>query len=201
MDNVESCLTDDEILYRSVRGGEDHDEYEYDDFGNLIIKPEAFKDRNKEPSVDRAKLRNYNPALSKLSSTDGIVELLTGDVREIGNVESTKDDKKKLHSVDVIYKPVTAIEDIPENLAHSEVTVSPQFFGNDKKQKKAFKLLRISLARLATQKGWLVAPNTLLIPIENQPSCNIAFKEYLEYLKAIKGKVAYPRGRYWREQY
>ena len=46
------------------------------------------------------------------------------------------------------------------NKAHAQVIVNPKFFGSNNKQKKAFKLLRISLARLATERGWTIPPNT-----------------------------------------
>ncbi|MBS0298386.1 MAG: hypothetical protein JSR32_00395 [Proteobacteria bacterium] len=146
----DNFISNEEWLYRSVRNQET--ECYFNDDGQLIIKPDAFRDRNKEPSVDRAKLRNFNPSLSKLSETDGVVSLNTYCVRSIGEVKTNKDDGDLTHSVDVIYEPT------PENLAHSKITVEPNFFGSEKKQKNAFKLLRISLARLATQKGWILKP-------------------------------------------
>jgi hypothetical protein len=148
-------ISDQEELYRSVRSDEIYKEFYYNDVGQLIITEEAFRDRNKEPSVDRAKLRGFNPILSKLSETDGIVSLIANDVRSIGDVKTNNDNGESFHSVDVVYDPIN--EPI-ENLAHSQITVEPKFFGSDNKQKKAFKLLRIALARLATKKGWTVEP-------------------------------------------
>lgn len=146
-------IADEEELYRSVRGRREDDEYYYDDMGNLVIRNAAFKDRHKEPSVDRAKFRNFNPSLSKLSHSDGIVSLITKDVRAIGDVKTPTDQGTKEHAVDVIYNPIPG-----ENEAHSQITVDPAFCGSRNKQDKAFKLLRIALARLATRNGWTLPP-------------------------------------------
>ncbi|WP_411726201.1 hypothetical protein [Methyloglobulus sp.] len=152
----DNFISDEEELYRSVRKLSEIDsEYIYDDTGHLIFTKDAFRDQKKEPSVDRAKLRNFNPSLSKLSETDGIVSLITKEVRSIGKIETKGDVKNLSHAVDVIYNP---IHDEHENLAHSLITVEPKFFGSENKQKKAFKLLRIALARLATQRGWKLEP-------------------------------------------
>lgn len=151
----DNLISDEEELYRSVRNQTDNAEFFYDDSGQLIITKDAFRDREKEPSVDRAKLRNFNPSLSKLSQSDGIVSLITKNVRAIGDVKTNSDKGGLIHSVDVIYAPVYKS---PENLAHSQITVEPKFFGSENKQKKSFKLLRISLARLATESGWILEP-------------------------------------------
>ena len=151
----DNSISDEEELYRSVRNQINNAEFFYDDNGQLIITRDAFKDRKKEPSVDRAKLRNFNPSLSKLSESDGIVSLNTKNVRAIGDVKTNTEEGVRGHSVDVVYAP---INNTPKNLAHSQVTVEPIFFGSDNKQKKAFKLLRIALARLATKSGWILSP-------------------------------------------
>jgi hypothetical protein len=144
-------ILDEETLYRSVRKQESYGEYYFDDNNKLIITHDAFRDRNKEPSVDRAKLHNFNPALSKLNDTDGIVSLIAVDIRAIGDVKT----EDVCHAVDVVYDP---IHNVPINLAHSQITVEPKFFGSNSKQNKVFKLLRIALARLATQGGWTLPP-------------------------------------------
>ena len=146
-------VSDEEELYRNVRG-KGSDEYNYDETtGDLIFRPQAFKDREKEPSVDRAKLRNFDPEQSRLREENGIVTLITQEVRQIGDVK-TKDDKGKQvkHAVDVSAAP------LPENKAHALIVVEPEFFGSGSKQKAAFKLLRIALARLATRRGWTLEP-------------------------------------------
>ena len=143
---------DGEELYRSVRG-KLNEEYSYDDTGKLRFSSQAFRDISKKPSVDRAELKGFNPALSKLSETDGIVSLMTRDIRAIGTVQTKiQDADVVVHAVDVLYDPT------PENPAHSQVIVNPAFFGSKNKQKNAFKLLRRSLAKLATKNGWTLEP-------------------------------------------
>lgn len=147
-------ISNQEILYRSVRS-KDNSEYFYNEDNQLIITRAAFSDKIKQPSVDRAELRDFTPSLSKLNESDGIVSLITGDVRAIGSIETPHEEASNVkHAVEVVYSPRQ------ENNAHSHVTVEPSFFGSDKKQKKAFKLLRIALARLATNSGWLLEPQT-----------------------------------------
>lgn len=146
-------VSDEEQLYRNVRG-EGADEFYYDETtGNLVIESKAFLDPQKEPSVDRAKLRNFDPEKSRIGEKDGIVALITQKVRQIGNV-TTNDDKGRQvnHAVDVSADP------IPENEAHARIVVEPKFFGTESKRNKAFKLLRKALARLATQGGWTLEP-------------------------------------------
>lgn len=150
--NNNDFVRDDEILYRSVRGkyGE---EYSYDN-GKLEISSEAFRDRERKPSVDRAELKEFNPSLSKRNDTDGIVSLIAGDVRAIGTVKTKiQNADAVVHAVDVIYDPT------PENPAHSKIVVSPEFFGSNNKQRNVFKLLQLALAELAEKSGWTVKPN------------------------------------------
>ena len=107
-------VRNEEELYRSVRGK--LEEYSYGPKGNLQISSEAFRDRDRKPSVDRAELRKFNPALSKLSDTDGVVSLMTADVRAIGIVKTKiQNEDAVVHAVDVVYDPT------PENPAHSQI--------------------------------------------------------------------------------
>jgi len=143
-------VADAEELYRSIRVNSD--EYRYDE-GKLIFSSQAFVDRNKEPSVDRAVLLKNNPVKSKRGETDGIVTLVTYDVRCIGDVYSNDDAGLKVnHAVDVIPRPE------PCNESHAQIEVTPEYFGSNNKKNRAFKLLRISLARQATNNGWTIAP-------------------------------------------
>ncbi len=146
-------VQDNEVLYRSVRGESVAEEYFFDR-GKLIIRSAAFNDRNKEPSVDRAKLRGFDPSLSRLQETDGIVSLIAHDVRAIKEVETKNEDKNTVHTVDIIYAPT------PENSAHSQIIVNPEFLGTDSKKGKTFRKLRVALAKLATKNGWTLEPGT-----------------------------------------
>jgi hypothetical protein len=148
--NENNPVRNNEMLYRSVRGKLEDKEYIYGK-GRLRILPKAFSDKHRKPSVDRAELRD-DPSLSRLNETDGIVSLIAGEVRAIGKVITKTEDEEVVHAIDVIYDPT------PENLAHSQIIVVPEFFGSKSKQKYAFRLLRIALAELATENGWTLRP-------------------------------------------
>lgn len=155
---TQDYLLDDDELYRNVRGEEDADEYHIDqNTGRLRFTSQAFLDRKSTPSVDRAKLKDFDPRQSLLSDTNGIVSLLTEEVRQIGTVKSKDQKGKEIeHAVDVMHDP-NPPED-PENNAHSLIVVDPKFLSSDK-QGKAFKLLRKALAILATKRGWALEPS------------------------------------------
>ena len=152
MDNSEH-VQDDEELYRSVRGKLEDKEYSIRK-GKLIIEAAAFQDRYKQPSVDRAKLIDYNPALSQKSETDGIISIRASEIRAIGTVKTRiSNGNVDDHAVDVIPDPTH------ENPAHAKIIVKPEFWGSNSKQRNAFKLLRIALAKLATKNGWIIEPS------------------------------------------
>ena len=152
---IRDRVSDEERLYRNVRG-KGSDEFFYDPAtGHLTIESKAFLDQQKEPSVDRAKLRNFDPEQSKLREGNGIVTLITQEVRQIGDVVTVDDKGSQFsHAVDVNAAP------LPENKAHALIVVEPDFLGSGGKQKAAFKLLRKALARLATQRGWTLEPRS-----------------------------------------
>ena len=146
-------VRNEEELYQSVRGKLE-EEYSYSPKGSLQISSEAFRDRDRKPSVDRAELRKFNPALSKLSDIDGVVSLMTAEVRAIGKVKTkTQNEDVVIHAVDVVYAPTS------ENPAHSLIIVKPEFFGSKNKQGNVFKLLQLALAELAEKNGWTVKPS------------------------------------------
>lgn len=141
-------VRNDEILYRSVRGKEGK-EYTIKN-GEPDFKYEAFKATNRKPSVDRAQLRRH-PSHSLLSATDGIVRLIAGQVRGIKTVQKPGGEGAA-YAVDVVYAPTM------ENHAHAEIIVKPEYFGPHKKQRLAYRLLRIALALLANESGWTLEP-------------------------------------------
>ena len=99
-----ASVWDNEEVYRSIRSELNAEEYIFYK-GKLQIRSNAFRDINKKPSVDRAKLKEFNPFCSKLSETDGIVSLIASDVRAIKEVETKTEDRDASHVVDVIYDP------------------------------------------------------------------------------------------------
>jgi hypothetical protein len=153
--NKNASVWNDEELYRSVRSELDVEEYIYSK-GKLQIRSNAFRDINKKPSIDRAKLKEFNPFCSTLSDTDGIISLIAGDVRAIIEVGTKTEDRDTTHVVDVIYDPNPKSD--PENYAHSQIIVDPEFFGTDRKKERTFYKLRRALARLATKRGWTLRP-------------------------------------------
>ncbi len=151
-------VQNDEELYRNVRGKLEDKEYSIQN-GKLIIEPHAFwdpakKPAPKNPSVDRAKLINFDPSSSLLSKTNGIVSINAGDVRAIGTVK-TKHENEVIahHAVDVIPDPTC------KNPAHAIIIVKPELLGTENKKRNAFKLLQIALAQLATKNGWTLEPS------------------------------------------
>lgn len=144
-------VEDEEELYRSIRGRLDYDEYYYDNQGNLIFNYKAFSDRNFKPSVDRAKLRD-NPALSRLSETDGIVSLTAGDIRTSKKVKTKVNENEVVLDLEVVYDPT------PENPAHSIIDANYEVCASITQKRRAFDLLKMLLAELATEKGWTLEP-------------------------------------------
>lgn len=123
--------------------------------GKLRLSSGAFNDPGsangeKRPSVDRAKLRNDDPHSAKTNPTQGVVGLVTSEVRAIRAVIKTDSNGNTVytHDVDVVPDP------LPDNGSHALVTVTPSF-----ESKRPFERLKDSLARLAEQRGWLVVPS------------------------------------------
>ena len=130
-----ASIWNDEELYRSIR--QDSDEYIYEN-GKLRIRSNAFRDRSKRVSVDRAKLRNFNLFCSKLNETDAIISLIAGDLRQ------------KIKYLDVQYKPKS------NNYAHAEIVIKPEYLPMSDNR---FYKIRKALAKLATQRGWTITPH------------------------------------------
>ncbi len=151
--NSREPVQDSEELYQNVRGKLEDKKYSIQE-GKLRIEYHAFWDSSLKPSVDRAKLRDCDPASTLLCKTNGIVSIQAGDVRAIGTVKTKhKNDVIAAHAVDVIPDPTC------ENPAHAIIVVKPEFFDSKSKQKNAFKLLQIALAQLATKNGWTLEPS------------------------------------------
>lgn len=157
MTDAQDWVEGNEQLYRSVRStaGEQHC-FRIED-GCTVFTVAAFLDKKKTPSVDRAKLHNFDPNLSRIDRNDGIVELLAANIRQIGFI-SQKDNKGKVqseHAVDVIPDPIRRddVRGIRENLAHAVITTQPPLTSG-----MGFERLKEALARLATDAGWRVEP-------------------------------------------
>ena len=145
-------VEDDEVLYRSVPSSGCFTIAD----GVLRLTSSAFNDPAKNPSVDRAKLCGANPAHTKKKPTDGVVSLTAISVRQIADVvqNDKHGDPILEHEIDVIPDAVKNHPDLPDNLAHALIVSHPSF-AND----KVFKRLKESLARIASQGGWVVEPS------------------------------------------
>jgi hypothetical protein len=143
-----NSIRDDEELYRRVRintkNVNDTKRYSDNTTGPVEIYATAFFDRSKQPSVDRAKLRGFNPTLSQIDETDGIVSLIAGEIRAIPIQD---------HAVNIIHDPTS------KNPAHSQITITLEGDISNTKRNKAFRTLRKALAILATEKGWTLEPS------------------------------------------
>ena len=136
MDHIE----DREILYRSVE-----DENCYADGSKIRLKSQAFADRHKKPSVDRAKLWDFNPTKTQLSPSDAIVMLFAEQVRSLKIPQYNSDKKVEFHyEMDVHAAPIPEESGKPANPAHAEIRPNCDF-----RSDKAFKRLLESLCRLA----------------------------------------------------
>jgi hypothetical protein len=137
---------DDELLYRRIPYQiEQSFFYSRSPDGVVRVSSSAFADRNRRISVDRAQLRDFDPAKTQLTDNDGIVELLTKTVRALSVSTNDKDGRPFLqHLLDVLPAP------LPENVAHAEIIADPEIVKDS-----TFRRLREQLARLAE---WVIYP-------------------------------------------
>ncbi|TAJ19431.1 MAG: hypothetical protein EPO47_05925 [Rugosibacter sp.] len=147
---IEDKVKDEEILYRSVA----KECFTLVD-GNLKLTSTAFNDPAQNPSVDRAKLCGFNPAHAKKKPAHGVVSLTALSVRQIADVIQNDEhgQPESAHEIDVMSDPIKNHLTLPDNPAHALIIAHPDF-AND----KVFKKLKKSLARIASQGGWLIEP-------------------------------------------
>lgn len=151
---MSDVIADDEILYRCVFNGLDN-YYRVGEFG-LELTSQAFTDRSLAPSVDRAKLCNNNPKHTQKNPNDGVVSLITGEVRMI-NISQNDPKGNPLfdYKIDVCPRPTQ------DNPSHAQIEPSPKY-----KNQKYFRKVTNRLALLATERikkqGWEIKPSDLL---------------------------------------
>ena len=137
-------IEDNEKLYRRViihkiNTHPNERKYYYDISGVLKVTPQAFLDKDRQPSIDRACNRNYDPTETQNDDTDGIILLIAGDIRNKVNIEG--------HDVYVKYDPEYG------NIAHSLILLKPH--PNTKNKRGKF---REDLADIANMRGWEMGP-------------------------------------------
>ena len=131
---------DDETLYRSVAPSLWKQKSE----GEFYLSSQAFADRNRRPSVDRAKLCGHDPSYTQFRPSDYVCSLLAEDVRSISTV--VRHDRKGVpqvrHNIDVEPVPLS------DNAAHAEIFAVPDISGG-----RLFERLLERLAYLARWEG------------------------------------------------
>lgn len=148
-------VVDDELLYRCVFFGRNC--YQID--GKTVhISSQAFADTNQAPSVDRAKLCAFEPIRTQKDVKDGVISLVTIEVRMIDTVV-TRNDKGKIictYKIDVYPAPIVDEPNLQDNPAHAEIRPTPEY-----QSKSVFRKLLERLAFLANQREWEILPYEL----------------------------------------
>lgn len=171
-------VEDDEQLYRRVPEKAPGGELCFRlDSGRVKFLSAAFNDREKRPSVNRAKLHYFNPHRTRVSEEDGIVALLTSRVRQLGLVQvfDQRGQVRSEHAIDVIPDPKAG------NLAHAVIITQPPLTKDN-----AFKRLKDSLARLATDAGWYVEPGTPMPKFKFLAFLRDAYQWVMSVVRRIK---------------
>jgi hypothetical protein len=146
-------VADDEELYRRVRENVPGHTCFKIEGGRVVFLNSAFNDVSDRPSVDRAKLRQFDPHRTRLMQDDGIVALQTAAIRQLGPIPRFDNHQKPITGfvVDVLSDPVLG------NCAHAVVVTAPPLTG-----KGAVRRLKEGLVRLANDAGWRIEPGTSL---------------------------------------
>ena len=157
MDN-QDIVRDDEGLYRRVPAELKGIAYSVVS-GQFKILPAAFRDKYSTPSVYRVELINHDATLPQGKVADGVVEIITIHIRQIGSVVTKHEGKViRKHSVDVIADPIVGTNSILLNSAHALIVINPNNFESKNKKRNAFDLLKIALSNLANENGWIIEP-------------------------------------------
>lgn len=125
--------------------------------GRKVVSAQAFSDSTCQVSVDRANLCGNDPSFTQRTSKDGVVALITGEVRAIESVVLNNKNGELLRTQVVEVNPDPIEEDevnlIAENKAHALIIANPDF-----DHRKVFKKLIERLCILAQQQEWLIEP-------------------------------------------
>lgn len=138
-------VANEEVLYRCVRSGRNLKALQPD--GTFKLSAMAFSDPYYRPSVNRAKLCDNNPKLTQFDPKDGVVQLVTHEVRAIGTVVQNDPKGKpiKKFNIDVEHVPE------PDNFSHAEIYANPEI-----QSKSVFRKMIESLAQLANKRPWAI---------------------------------------------
>lgn len=152
---MSDAVADDELLYRCIFFGRDC--YQID--GKIArVSSQAFTDRKQSPSVDRAKICGFAPTWTQKDVKDGVISLLTTEVRMIDTIV-TRNDKGKIictYKIDVYPAPIVDEPNLQDNPAHAEIRPTPEY-----QSRSVFRKLLERLAFLANQREWEILPYEL----------------------------------------
>lgn len=147
---VEDFVADDELLYRCIfyKTSDGTKTYKVEN-GRVYVSISAFRDASLAPSVDRAVLCEYNPTYTQKSFEDGVVSLISQDIRLIDSVvqKDPKGREEFIYKIDVLPRP------LPDNGAHAQIEPAPAY-----RSKSVFRKLLERLAFLANQREWEILP-------------------------------------------
>jgi hypothetical protein len=136
----EDRVGDDELLYRRVR-----EQYISRDAENKpFVSANAFNDKQKKPSVDRAHLTGFDPQRARWEQSDAIVSLLTEEVRAINSIieRTATGTPVAPYLIDVRPDPLKDHPTLPDNPAHAQIQADRDMTGS------AFSRLKEVLAQM-----------------------------------------------------
>ena len=148
-------IENDEVLYRCIfygRGG-----YIFSDSDGLRVTRDAFRDPQNQPSVDRAIICQNNPQNTQIDNQDGVVWLITAEVRVIQDVIKYK----KGQEVDTEYLINVLHRPLENNFAHAQIEADPTITSSS-----VFRRLKTSLMHLVNNHDsqWLIYPGDYRTP-------------------------------------
>lgn len=149
-------VADVEILYRRVPYVEGLYAIQAD--GTVKVSSAVFSDRFFRPSVNRAELCHNDPRKTQHELSDGVVSVVTHDVRSIDTVVQNDKAGKIIQKFDVDIEHVPILNDptLPDNPAHAEIYTNPHC-----PNKSVFRKLAERLAQLANERPWEIELSSL----------------------------------------
>jgi hypothetical protein len=132
---------DAERLYRRVR-----EKYVRIEADNTVrFSANAFNDRERKPSVDRAILVDDQPQRTRKEPSDAVAGLIAREVRAIEEVveRTATGQVVRPYRIDVVPNPIHNDPDLPDNPAHAKIQADREI------NSSAFKQLKDVLARMA----------------------------------------------------
>lgn len=147
---MEDFVADDELLYRCIfyKTSDGTKTYKVEN-DKVYVSNSAFRDADLAPSVDRAVLCQQDPKHTQKSPEDGVVGLISQDVRLIDSVvqKDSKGREEFTYKIDILPRP------LPDNGAHAQIEPTPAY-----RSKSVFRKLLERLAFLANQREWEISP-------------------------------------------